>query len=500
MFKPVRADYTTLGFYTGKIIVGVGLLMLIPAFTACLFAEWLVVLDFMIGFSLCVLVGFGLQLFTSAQKEINWRLGMVIASVSWFFATCLGAVPSWLSGQYGSYLDACFDVMSGYTTTGLFLIQDLNHTSFGLNMWRHLLSYVGGQGIIVVALTFAMKGFAGTYSLYAGEGKDERLLPNVIHTARVIWLISLAYMLIGTVILTISARIAGMGWIRGFFHSIWLFMGAWSTGGFAPMSQNLMYYHSSIIECVTLIIFIAGSLNFALHFTIWHRDYKEIFRNLEIISFACTVLITSAFVLYGLERLGVYPDVLSAWRRGFYQLVSAHTTTGNMTIYGSAWLGEWGFLSYLGIIIAMTIGGSACSTAGGFKNLRIGVIFTGLLEDIRRLISPESTVIVQKFHHIRDVVLTDSYIRMTMLIVLSYIGLYLASTFVAVSEGYPFLEAMFEGVSAASNTGLTCGLTSPMMPTGIKVIYIFAMWAGRLEFMALFALFGFIGSIIWGRK
>lgn len=171
-----------------------------------------------------------------------------------------------------------------------------------------------------------------------------------------------------------------------------------------------------------------------------------------------------------------------------------------MTIYSTTWLNVWEFLSYSGIIIAMAIGGSACSTAGGFKNLRIGVIFTSLVEDIRRLISPESSVLVQRFHHIKDIVLTDKYIRMAMLIVLSYIGLYLASTFIAVTEGYPFLEAMFEGISAASNTGLSCGLTSPSMPALIKVVYIFAMWAGRLEFMALFALFGFIGCIIWGTK
>lgn len=266
------------------------------------------------------------------------------------------------------------------------------------------------------------------------------------------------------------------------------------------MSQNIMYYHSVIIEIITLVIFIAGSLNFALHFTIWHVDNSEILRNLEIISFTCTVLITSSFVLFGLEKLGVYSSFWASWRRGFYQLASAHTTTGNMTIYGSTWLGQWGFLSYLGIIIAMAIGGSACSTAGGFKNLRIGVIFCGLIEDIRRLVSPESSVIVQRFHHIKDIVLTDKYIRMIMLIVLSYIGLYGVSTFMAVSEGYPFLEALFEGVSAASNTGLSCGLTTPLMPTPIKVVYIFAMWAGRLEFIALFALFGFMGSIIWGVK
>ena len=110
----------------------------------------------------------------------------------------LGALPHYLSGHEGSYLDAMFDVMSGYTTTGLYLLQDLDHISYGLNMWRHLLTYAGGQGIVVIALTFLFKGTAGAYKVYVGEGKDERLLPNVVQTARAIWLVSLTYLVVGT--------------------------------------------------------------------------------------------------------------------------------------------------------------------------------------------------------------------------------------------------------------------------------------------------------------
>ena len=123
----------------------------------------------------------------------------------------LGALPHCLSGHEGSYLDAMFDVMSGYTTTGLYLLQDLDHVAHGLNMWRHLLTYAGGQGIVVIALTFLFKGTAGAYKVYVGEGKDERLLPNVVQTARAIWLVSLTWLVVGTLALIATGLCARPG-------------------------------------------------------------------------------------------------------------------------------------------------------------------------------------------------------------------------------------------------------------------------------------------------
>ena len=105
--------------------------------------------------------GLGLEVLCKTSRDLAWGHGLVVASFSWFMATVLGAIPHYLSGHFGSYLDAMFDVMSGYTTTGLYLLQDLDHVSHGLNMWRHLLTYAGGQGIIVVALTFLFRGRPG---------------------------------------------------------------------------------------------------------------------------------------------------------------------------------------------------------------------------------------------------------------------------------------------------------------------------------------------------
>src|SRR5512140_1410289 len=185
---------------------------------------------------------------------LSWSHGLVVASFSWLVAMALGALPHWLSGHFGSFLDAMFDVMSGYTTTGMFLLQDLDHVSNGLNMWRHLLTYAGGQGIVVIALTFLFKGTAGAYKVYVGEGKDERLLPNVVQTARAIWLVSLTYLVVGTVALFAAGWFLGQGPVRAFLHGLWVFMGAWSTGGFAPQSYNTMWYHSLLYEVVAIII------------------------------------------------------------------------------------------------------------------------------------------------------------------------------------------------------------------------------------------------------
>ncbi|MHB8706644.1 MAG: TrkH family potassium uptake protein [Coriobacteriia bacterium] len=497
--RPRREDHLVIGKYTGKVITGVGLLMVIPLLTSVFFGEWDTVVDFVISISACLIFGFGTQLACRTEKDLNWSHGLVVASGSWGVATILGALPHWLSGHEGTFLDAAFDVMSGYTTTGLYLLQDLDHISHGLNMWRHLLTYAGGQGIVVIALTFLFKGTAGAYKVYVGEGKDERLLPNVVQTARAIWLVSLTWLVIGTAALFVTGMALGQDPVRAFLHGLWVYMGAWSTGGFAPQSYNTMWYHSLSYEVVSIVIMIAGSFNFALHWAVWTGKRKEILRNVETVSFAITLTLTVLIATFALAKAGVYPDAMTLFRKAFYQLVSGHTTTGFSTIYLRAFVTQWGPIGLMATTIAMAIGASACSTGGGIKGIRMGVMFKAFIQDIRRMISPESAVVRAKYHHVTDVYLDDGLVRTTMTITIAYLALYGITAIVGTLYGYDFLQAAFEGVSAASNTGLSCGVTAPTMPALMKVLYIFAMWLGRLEFMSVFALAGYAVSIVRGR-
>ncbi|MFH0925981.1 MAG: potassium transporter TrkG [bacterium] len=499
LLKPRKNDYQIIGYYSGIILIGLGFLMIVPFITAILFSEWNCALDYVIGMGICLSTGYGLRIACYTNRDLHWYHGMVVAAVSWFLATILGAVPYWLSGYFNSYLDACFDMMSGYTTTGLVLIQDINHLPHSLNMWRHILTYVGGQGIIVVALTFLMKSIPGAYRMYVGEGKDERLLPNVVQTARAIWIISIAYLVIGSLVLWGILYYIGLSPVRSLLHSLWLFMGAWSTGGFTPQSQNILYYHSLSIEVITCIISIVGSLNFALHYVVWKKGYKEIYRNIETFSFSLTVVISFIILSMGLKRGAIFPHFFACFRKGFYTIISAHTTTGNMTIYGRQLVTEWGPLAMLGIILAMSIGGSASSTAGGFKGLRMGIIFKGLFEDIKKMINPDSAVIIEKIHHIKDISLDDKLVRSASIIVMSFVGSYALGTLIGTFYNYPVLSALFESVSAGSNSGWTCGITSVSMPVLLKVVYIFQMWVGRLEFISIFTLIGFLYAGITGR-
>jgi trk system potassium uptake protein TrkH len=498
--SPRWKDLGIVFHYTGKILVGFSSLCLIPALTSLIAGEYAAATDFLVSFGAILTVGAGLAAFCRNGSRPGWMHGMATAGISWIAAMAVSALPYWLSGHYLSYLDAMFDVMSGLTTTGLTLIQDLDHVSIGLNMWRHLLTFVGGQGIIVLALALFVDGSGGGYGFYVGEGKDERLFPSIMHTAKAIWRISFLYLAVGTAALWLAGMAIGLSPARAFLHGLWIYMADWSTGGFAPMSQNVLYYHSALYEAITFVFFVVGSFNFALHAAVLKGNRKELVRNIETVSFGTTLSLLTMLACWGLVKLHVYPELVTLIRKGFYQLASAHTTTGFMTIYPRQFATEWGDLALLAVIMAMLIGGSACSTAGGFKGLRVGILFKAIIQDTKRLLRPSSAVVVQKFgyHGVRT--LGEQQVRGAALVVLMYMVIFAFAAAAGCLAGFPFLEAVFEAASVTGNVGLSIGVTTASIPTGLKLVYIFNMWAGRLEFMAVLASAGFVASLFGKRK
>lgn len=500
VLRPRLEDIKIIGYYLGKIILGLGLTMLIPIIIGLAFGEINPVLDFLIGTEIALIFGLILSKLCFTEKDLSWMQGMIVVSLSWLAATVLGAVPLYLSGHWKSYLDACFDAMSGFATTGLVLVEDLDHLSYTHNFWRHLIMFIGGQGIVIVALSFFVRGASGAFRMYVGEARDEKILPNVISTSRFIWLVSIVYLILGTFALGLVAMLNGMKPMASLFHGACVFMAAFDTGGFAPQSQNILYYHSFAFEIITIIIMILGALNFKLHYHLWVGNRREIFKNIETKTFFITVLITFCIAAFGLAQIGSYPRAILLFRKGFYQLISGHTGTGFMTIYSWQFINEWGQLAMVGVICAMALGGAVCSTTGAIKMLRIGIVSKALKEDLKRIIMPERAVVVQKFHHIKEIFVEDKQARSALLITLAYLVLYVLGAIIGMLFGHPFINSLFESTSAAANVGLSCGITAVNMPATLKLTYIMQMWAGRLEFMSVFTLIGFFIAAIKGKR
>lgn len=492
------SNIEVISYYTGLIVLVIAALMIIPLITSIAFREWNPMLDFIISLAISLMIGLIMIMIGIRTKEsklsVQWKHGFTIAALSWVILTALCAIPYRLSGHTTSFLDACFDVMSGFTTTGLALLQDLDHLSNALNMWRHLLTFIGGQGMVVLALTLLIKKAGGAYKMYVGEGKDIELVPNVKGTARHIWKISMIYLLIGTTALWIVGMTIGLNPVSALLHALYIFESSWSTGGFAPNSQNIMYYHSLVYETVAMIIFVLGSFNFGLHYAIWQGKRKEIFKNVEVRSFVITSFVACVLALNGLAKLNIYPDAIAGFRRVVFNVLSAHTTTGFGTIYARQFAMEWGDFGVLIMILVMLIGGSACSTAGGFKGLRIAVVFKGLIMDIKKLLSSERSMKVYKFHYMKDQVLEDGLIKSAAIIICCYMVTFFIGTLLGTYYGYSLSDSAFEAASVSGNVGLSIGVTTPSMPAVLKVYYIIAMYLGRLEFLSVFAFIGYVGG------
>jgi len=500
ILKPLPEDFKIIGHYLGKVLLGLSFTLAVPIIIGIACREINPTFDFLITLEIGLILGLLLKKACYTEKDLSWMQGMLVVSLSWLIAMFFSAIPLYLSGHWKSYLDACFDTMSGFATTGLTLVQDLDHMSYAHNFWRHFIMFLGGQGIVIIALSFFVKGFSGAFKMYVGEARDERILPNVIHTSRFIWLVSLVYLVLGTLSLGIAGILNGMRAWNAFFHGACNFMAAFDTGGFAPQSQNILYYHSMPYETITIVIMILGAINFKLHYHIWMGNRKEIIRNIETTVFFIAIMLTFYITAMGLVRLNTYPSAVMLLRKGFYQLISAHTGTGFMTIYPNQFIFEWSPLAMAGLILAMGLGGAVCSTTGAIKMLRIGIIYKALKEDLKRIMLPEKAIVIEKFHHIKEIFLEDKQVRSALSITICYIGLYIFGALAGKFFGYPFLPALFESTSAAANVGLSCGITSPGMPAALKVIYIFQMWAGRLEFMSVFTILGFAVALIKGRR
>jgi trk system potassium uptake protein TrkH len=498
LVRPVSEDFRVISFYLGRIFLVVAAASLLPLVWAAAAREWHPFGSFLLMTGVFALTGIvGVRL-APPEPKLDWSHGMVVVALTWLIVPVIGAIPLLLSGHFVRPVDALFDAVSGLTTTGLSLLSDVDHLASSLNFWRHLLQFLGGQGIILAALSI----FAGTggITLYFGEARDERILPSVTSTARFIWAVSVVHLVFGVTALgLVGWLVLGFDLHRALFHGLMTFFAAFDTGGFSPQSTSVGYYHSGTYEAVTSILMVAGAMSFGMHYALWRGSPRRaVLANLETRTILSTFSLTMLLTLLGLAVTGVFTSAVGLTRQGFFQVLSAHTGTGFSTVSPTE-LGTWSGLAFGGLAIAMALGGMGSSTAGGVKSLRIGLTIKAVVNQIRQVLLPEHAVVGTAYHQSGRKHLNPPLIQSVMIISLLYVGLYLLGAGIGLAYDIPLQAALFESVSASANVGLSVGVTDPTMPVLLELVYMLQMWAGRLEFVAVFSLLGFVVAWVRGQ-
>ena len=465
--------------YTGYVCILLGIVMLIPILIAVLYGEYSKIMPFIYSSTISLILGIVLFMRFNIKKELSIKTAMIFVTIIWLIGSAIAALPYYFSGDL-SYLNAYFEAMSGFTTTG-FSMYNLDYASFTMNFWRAFTQWLGGIGIIVMALTILSSPGVNIMRMYSAEGRGERLAPSIRHTSRIILYIYLLY----TAISILLFKVAGMP----IFDSVFYAFSALSTGGFGLQNSSIAFYHNIWIEIVAMIVMIIGATNFALHFTVLKGNWKEYFKDIET-KVAWTLLIGGAIlVTIFLYNGSVYGhDVLTSIRYSVFQVVTALTTTGLQTANPTDIPVKWEGLGIFILTLLMIIGAGACSTGGGIKWLRIGILIKGMWWEIKSLLLPQSAVISRKIHHVNDIKIDENLLRLTGLFVFSYIAVYIISVIIVLFY-YPNLpQVLFEVASGLSNVGLGSALLTSTSPVVVKLVFIIDMWIGRLEIWPILLL------------
>ncbi len=491
LFPPTVEDLKVIGFNLARFSRALVLLLIPPMLLACFCSEVDILPGFLFGLSLNLLFCSIVEYICRTEKEMELKHALVIAALLWLFAPLIGSIPLWYGGQYPSFSDVLFESVSGFTGTGLTMTTRPELLPKSINFLRHLLQFAGdGVGIVVISLCIFGRTHISSFLLFRGEAREAGIRPSIVRTSRRIFGIAFTFVILGTIFFTVVGIKEGLSTSDALFDGVNHSMTAYATGGFSTHAQNILYYHSEAIELVALVLMIVGSLNFNLHYAIITGKRRELFRDIEMRFLIASLLVAS--VLVALTLHGTYATPSSLFRKGVFHMVSAHTTTGFQTIPAQYLKHFWPIPTVFILSLLMLIGGSANSTCGGIKGLRLGIILKCLALELKKIFYPSSAVPGESYYHLGRNPLTETAIRGAAVVIVCYLLLFGLGTLITVAHGYPLADSMFETASALGNAGLSCGITSPSMPLGLKISYIFLMWAGRLEIITVFVLFSFL--------
>ena len=470
----------TVFFSIGVLLIILGTFMLIPFFVQFLYDEKSN--TFLSSASVTAFIGILLVLTNLEEnRKLNLQQAFLLTTLSWLSIAIFGCIPFLLSNLNLSYVDAFFESMSGITTTGSTIITNLDTAPKSVLIWRSILQWLGGIGIIVMAITILPLLNIGGMQLFRMESSDttEKILPR---TRRVPLIISAIYLFL-TFACGISYWLVGMNVFDSIAHA----MTTIATGGFSTYSSSIGYFQNPKIEIIAIIFIILGSIPFISYLKFVRGDKKIFFKDSQIKGLFYILIISTFLMFLYLLISGNTYNFLDNLRISTFNVVSVLSGTG----YVTADFSSWGKFPLIFFLFLMFIGGCAGSTTCGIKIFRFQILGHFILNQIKKLIYPRGVFSI-KYNNEK---ITNSFIYSIITFVFLYFFIFFILAALLSINGLDFITAISGSASAISNVGPGLGdVIGPdgnfsNLPTFSKLSLSFGMLLGRLELFAVLVLF-----------
>ncbi len=464
----------------GNLLVFEALLM-IPASLISLIYRQNDFYAFLISILLTAIVGFIMSRVKGSYKKMKAKDALAIVAIGWLLASFFGSLPFAISGSLPSFVDAFFETISGFTTTGSTVIKDVEILPKGILFWRSFTHWIGGMGIIVFTLavipTMGISGFQIFKAESPGPTAD-KIVPRIKDTARILYT---TYIVI-TIIQTILLVIGGMSLYESVIHTF----GTVGTGGYSTRNASIGAYNSTYIHIVITVFMILSGINFSLYYGLVKGKWKEVIRNNELSFYLGIVL--CAGLLIGLNiytRTDGYKNIGLAFRDSFFQVSSIVTTTG----YATTDFDLWPVFSKTILLLLMFIGGCAGSTSGSVKVIRILVLIKLVKRQVAKIFHPNAYIPIK----IDGKVISDDIVTSISSFFILFIIIFVIGILVISLEGLDFESTISVVATSIANVGPGFGFVGPIrnfssLSAFSKIFLSFLMLIGRLELFTIVAL------------
>ena len=439
---------------------------------------------FFIAILITAFVGTILSFSRTRKEAVRYKEGFMIVGLGWLLISIFGAIPFLLAGTFDNFIDAFFETVSGFTTTGASVLKDIESQPHGILFWRSLTHWLGGMGVLVFTLSLLPAVGMSSLNILKAESTGPtpgKLVPKIAETARILYII---YILL-TGLEIIFLKIGGMPLFDAVTHTF----ATVGTGGFSTKNKSIAAYNMPSIEWVIMIFSFLAGVNFSLYYDVLMGKFKSLFKDREF-QFYCTV-IGIAIILITINITDSWGNILLSFRQAAFQVVTIITSTGFATLDYSIWPA----FSKMILFILMFFGGCAGSTSGGIKILRVMIVFKYIKREFYKLIHPNSVISIR----IGGQTIPENVVQNVIAFVLLYFLIFAGLSLILLTQDMDLISSTSAVVASLSNIGPGFGSVGPAMnyaglTTFTKILLSFTMILGRLEIYTVLIL---ITPIFW---